>query len=514
MSSSFEEAKYYFGLGLILFEQGDYIGAEGKFVKALLRSPERLSILINLSATLIQLEKWIECEVICQKILTIEPTNYDALLNLGVCLAHNNNEAIALEYLDQAIEINSKSDLAWTNKGNIFQELNNLSAASQCFDTALSINPTSQEALIGRGNLRNELKDYQLALEDFDHVLRLNPSNANASWNKALSLLRLGNFKEGWALYESRWQISGMREHAKKLEVPLWLGKDSLNKKSILIHAEQGYGDTIQFSRYLPALESLGARVWLQTPKVLISLLQTLSPTIKIIESDKIPNERIDFHCPIMSLALAFGTTLETIPSQMPYLFADKYKRQIWRHKLESRSKEERQSQKPFRIGLTWVGSGHYAGKKSVKRDIPANEVKKLIDAFPSISIEFHSLQVERDVNKYLHQLTNGRLFLHDQSLSDFSDTAALISELDLIISIDTATAHLAGALNIPLIQILPDPPNFMSLLVVDKSPWYPSALLLRQTHPGDWSAPIMTASHKISKRLGLAVPQSLQPNA
>jgi tetratricopeptide (TPR) repeat protein len=491
VSNSIENARRCFESGLSLFEQKDFVGAKEKFLEALSIAPDRPSILINLSATLMQLSQWAECEKVCRKILSLESENYDALLNLSSALLHMDKAVEALQYLDKAILISPDLDLAWTNKGNILQELGKFDQADECFNRALTLNPLSQEALIGRGNLRNEKKEYQLALEDFDRALKLNPSNSQAKWNKALSLLRLGNFIEGWKLYESRWEISGMREHKQYPHIPTWLGKESLKDKTILVYAEQGYGDTIQFCRYLTLLEKQGATIIFEVQKSLVDLMKTLSPRIHVVEKNvwSINQEfsQIDFQCPIMSLPLAFRTTLETIPNSTPYLFADKNNLEAWRNKLDEITKSKAIN-KPFRVGITWSGSGHYAGKKNAKRDIPIEQIASLINQFSENEIEFHSMQVETQKNMALRDLVGDNFFVHDSMLQNFSDTAALMSRMDLIISIDTANAHLGGALNIPTLLLIPDPPDFMALTNRSDSPWYPLTTIIRQERCGIWS--------------------------
>ena len=502
MTSSIKAAKHFFEEGLYFFEEAAFSKAEEQFKKALELAPDRPSILVNLSATLIQLRKWGDCEKLCHKILSIDPVNYDAFLNLGVCLSHHDKPAEALECLDKAIELNPHSAQAWINKGNILQEIEEFEQAADCFDKALELNPQSQEAFIGRANLWNELKSYDSALKDLNAALKLNPSNSQAKWNKALSLLRLGEYKEGWRLYESRWEVPGMREHARHFEAPLWLGNEPLKNKTILIHAEQGYGDTIQFSRYIPMLESLGAIVILEVPKPLIEIMHTLGATTKVVESNSIDTQEIDrlidFHCPIMSMPLAFNTTLSNIPNHAPYLFAEARKKDFWRKKLADISNQKSSNATPFRIGITWAGSGHYAGKKNNKRDLNAGDLTILLDNFQGKDIEFHSLQIKHEKNQEIDRLSMGRLHIHNLLLRDFSDTAALMTQMDVIVSIDTATAHLAGALNLPTLLLIPDPPDFMALTATSLSPWYRSVKLIRQVRRNVW--PIEKISNSIKE--------------
>lgn len=437
--------------------------------------------------------------------MSIDPNDIDALINLSVCLSRETLKLEALKCLDKAISIEPLSSQAWVNKGYVYLELEKLNESLECFNKAIELNAISQEAFVGRGNLQNELKEYELALKDFNKALQFNPLNPQANWNKSLSLLRLGNFTEGWNLYESRWTVPGIKECQRHFSAPLWLGKESLKNKTILIHSEQGYGDTIQFSRYIPLLESMGAKVLLLTPKPLTKLMETLSATVRIIEDDypefETLSKKIDFHCPIMSLALAFKTTLETIPIVMPYLSADQGKCDLWFSRLEKLHSKNRIFTKLYRIGIAWNGSGHYAGIKNSKRDIPRNLIADLVNFFQGDEIEFHSLQIERDKNQEILPLIKGQFFNHDQHLHNFSDTAALLSHMDLVISVDTAVAHLAGALKVPTLLLIPDPPDFMSLTNDESSPWYPSISLLRQDKRGNWTAPLNVAKNKIAKR-------------
>ena len=505
MNLAIDKAKYHFALGLDLLERQNFIGAVAEFSQANLLAPDRISILVNLSATLIQLCRWSECEEICQKILRLEPENYDALLNLGVCLSYSDQGSLALEYLDKAISLNPSNDLAWINRGNILQEQGDIDQAGQCFDTALSINALSQQALIGRGNIRNQKMEYQQALEDFDTALIINPSNPNAKWNKALSLLRLGNFEKGWELYESRWEIPGMREHKRHTAIPLWLGEESLNGKTILIYTEQGFGDAIQFSRYAPMLESRGANVIIEAPKSLVSLLTTLSPTINVIENGLLEHssaqyQRIDFQCPIMSLALAFKTKLETIPKSKFYLSPNTNRQNFWRGRLEDISNKNCFN-KPKRVGLAWAGSGHYAGKKNLRRDIPLNEITYSLNHFNRINIELHSLQISPS-QKDLKLLEESNIYSHHKYLDDFLETACLINELDLIISIDTSVAHLSGALGKETWVLLPSPPDFMALVNSPSHPWYDNIKFIRQETPNKWASAINQVSNKLNSLL------------
>lgn len=486
MTSDLEKAKYYFELALIALNQNNDLQAEIELRNALQHSPSRPSILANLSAVLIRQQKWIEAEKICASLLEIEPNSVEGFINLGICEQHTDNLEAALRHFNIALEIDPKSSSALVNKGNILLEKELFGAASTCFDDALKLEPSSEEGHIGLGNLNNELKNYESGLECFSKALSINPNNFQAQWNKSLSLLRLGRYQEGWRLYESRWKISGMEEHARHQDIPLWLGDSPLGGRTILIHAEQGFGDAIQMSRYLPILSNqMGAKVIFEANPALMMLMQTLNPKIQIVSSQLPLLQQIqkqpDFQCPIMSLPLAFETTFQTIPSQTPYLYADDEKRLFWRKRLSGLLKTD----KPFRVGITWSGSGHYAGKKNIKRDVPYDEVKSLVNTLASNSIEFHAIQKELPTECLLNQPK--KLFLHSELLENFADSAALIAELDLIVSIDTAVGHLAGAMGQKTLLLIPDPPDFMAMTNTNQSPWYPNTKLIRQECRGIW---------------------------
>ena len=495
MNASLENAKNHFQMGVNALSKENFFQAEKELRLANQLAPNRPSILTNLSTTLIRQQRWSEAIEFCNQLLEFEPNNSDGLLNLGVCKLHNNECTEALHYFERVIQIDPTLGSAWVNKGNLLLEEGMLEEAAKCFNKTLDLGTHDEEALIGLGNLHNELEEYKQGIECFSKVLEINPNNAQAKWNKAISLLRVGDFKEGWKLYESRWDISGMREYKKNLGSPLWLGKEPLNGKTILIVAEQGYGDTIQFCRYIPKLESMGAKVVMAVPNSLIDLMQTISSSVTIVPDENLFLESllgdIDFFCPIMSLALAFETTLKSIPNHLPYLFVDEKRRNYWHKKMRELRINFETVRDPFRVGISWTGSGHYAGRKNPKRDIPPKEFANLINGLREKRIEFHSLQIEEHINDVLLKMVAGNLIKHDQDLKNFSDTAALMMELDLIVSIDTATAHLAGALNRPTLLLIPRPPDFMALTEGNHSPWYPNTTVLRQQERKKWCAPL-----------------------
>ena len=491
MTENIDLAKAHFDLGLQAMKDGDFSLAEGELRKAHHFCQNRASILLNLSSALMLQEKWPEALIFCLQLLAIEPNDYEGHINFGICHLKTNNPDLALSEFNRAIEIDPYLPAAMINKGNLLLEQNLFSEARHYLQQALQINPNSEEALIGLGNLHNELKDYKQGLNYLSKAITINENNSFAKWNKSLSLLRLGDFKEGWSLYESRWQVPGMGEHARFHHLPLWLGAEPLLNKTILVYAEQGFGDAIQMSRYLLTLEQeMRAKVIFAVPNPLTELMKSLSPTIEILELEDaatLPIEKlIDYQCPVMSLPLAFKTTLATIPTPSPYLFADARKRLIWQQKMiDGSTKYIHHQETPFRVGITWSGSGHYAGKINPKRDIPFSLVSSLVSSLDRYPIEFHAIQ--KDIDSEWVTTESDRLILYKNCFKNFSDTAALIAELDLVISVDTAVGHLAGSLGKETFLLIPDPPDFMSLLETSQHPWYPKTTLIRQKKRGVW---------------------------
>jgi hypothetical protein len=253
---------------------------------------------------------------------------------------------------------------------------------------------------------------------------------------------------------------------------PLWLGRAPLQGRRILLHAEAGLGDTIQFCRYAPLVTALGAQVDLEVPAPLLALLSTLrAPCTLVRRGDPLPE--FDVHCPLMSLPLALGTTVDTIPADVPYLYADPAKVEDWRRHLGA-------ARAP-RVGLAWSGSAIYRNDR--KRSLPLGALAELM----SLPIEFHALQKDIREDDRAAAREFGRLRLHEGRLNDFSDTAALLELMDLVVSVDTSVAHLAGAMGKPVWVLLPFLPDHRWFLDRADSPWYPTATLLRQSRPGDW---------------------------
>ena len=292
-----------------------------------------------------------------------------------------------------------------------------------------------------------------------------------------MSLLHLlrGNLDEGFKYFE--WRLKIKKPTAAQARTNLiWDGEQSLSGKHFVVYEEQGLGDIIQFCRYLPVLEQKGANVTFKVKSNLHALLQTMDSKTSL--NTRLPEEnKIDFELPMMSLPLALKTTVETIPAQIPYLYADDQRKKRWNEKLGNKT--------VTRIGLVWSGSTWH--KNDHNRSLLLNQLTSLL----VLPVEFHSLQKEvREID--IKTLTDfPKINQHQDDLLDLSDTAALIDEMDLVISVDTLVAHLSGAMGKKTFILLPYSPDFRWMLDRADSPWYPTATLFRQPSVGDWDSVI-----------------------
>ena len=442
--NKFEVAKALFLDGLEHLQNQEFQDAEFKFLKSLELIPNRASTLTNLSAAQINLKKYSEARVAAQKAISVESDNSAAYMNLGL----------------------------------IEKELKSCEAAFKFFDKALSLKPDYAEAWSNKGVTLNDLKRYDEALAHYDKALSLEPDYHEASWNKSITLLSQGDFENGLPLYESRWNSEKVSEICGKrfFDKPTWLGVEPLNDKTILLYGEQGLGDFIQFCRYVKLVAGLGANVILEVPEALTGLMKNMAGISQlVIKGEELPF--FDYQCPLLSLPLAFKTNLDTIPNPSRYINLDNFPNKImeWKVRLGSKLKP--------RVGLVWSGNPNH------KNDHNRSILLRDILPFLPNQCQYVSLQKEvREVDKITLD-SNLHILNFAGYLNDFLDTATLIDNLDLVISVDTSVAHLSAALGKDTWVILPHVPDWRWLLDREDSPWYPSMKLYRQTSIGNWNS-------------------------
>lgn len=420
------------------------------------------------------------------KAAILDPSDASAHYNRACLLVGAKLYEEALVALDTAIRLEPRHSEAYNNRGNVLIALGRLEDALASLDRAIALNPKNAEAYTNRGNVLRELNRPEESVVSYDKALAIIPDYAEALANKAISLLQLGDFINGWKLYEARWKceipkrafLNFSEETLQRFNRTAWLGQENISGRTLIVHAEQGLGDTIQFCRYLPLLKMYGAQVLFEVPEVLHGLVAGLNAGVELLgPKSSLPD--FDWHTPLMSLPLIFGTELHSIPAEIPYLSVDPAKAAHWRQKLGVKNVP--------RIGLAWSGNPEHTNDR--------NRSMALLQLAPLLALpfEFHALQKEIRPSDARHLADLPMLQTHRTELEDFTDTAALIGEMDLVISVDTSVAHLAGALGKPVWLMLPHVAEWRWLIGREDTPWYPTARLYRQEKRGDWASLIQS---------------------
>jgi len=438
--------EFHFNLGLALAADNMPAEAEASFRKATLLSPRNPAAWNKLAELLIEDGKAQEAAAACRKALALQPKFPEACNTLGRAM-------FGLDDLDAAIAAFSRAVEQYPNF-----------AAAQC----------------NLGQAMCESGRYDQALVSLRRAIELKHNFALAHWNLALLLLRLGDFERGWPKFEARWRLPNV-DMVMPYQQPWWDG-GPLHGKRILLHAEQGFGDTIQFIRYLPMVIERGGKVLVVAQRELVPLLRCIGGVEQwLSEGDRLPE--FDVHCPMLSLPGRFQTKPADIPAMVPYLTCEATCAERWRGRL-------RKYPRP-RIGLAWTGSP--INPENPTRSFPLAAMAPLGEA---TSGSFFSLQK----GAAAAQSAAAPMPLVDwtDDLHDFADTAALMESLDLVITTDTSVAHLAGALGRPLWVLLKYVPDWRWFIDRSDSPWYPTAKLFRQPRRGDWSAPMRQAAEAL----------------
>jgi len=381
----------------------------------------------------------------------------------------------ALASLDLALQLDPTHVNAMLNRGNTLQSLGHIDEALACYDEVLAHRGDDASIWNNRGNALEAAQRSEEAMDCYARAIALAPGFEVAHWNRALLALQQGQLADGWRGYEWRWKNPHLTVYRQKRDFtePLWLGNAPLEGKTILLHAEQGLGDTLQFCRYVPLVKARGAQVILEVQQPLTGLLAGLDGVDRILSrNDTLPP--FDCHCPLMSLPLAFGTELDSIPAPTRYLSADPNRRAQWEARLGPRRRP--------RIGLAWSGNPDHANDHN--RSIRFTQLAPMF----AIDCQFVSLQKEYRARD-LATLDASGVLRFEAQLDDFADTAALCELMDVVITVDTSVAHLAGALGRPLWLMLPEVADWRWLTGRSNSPWYPSARLFRQPAHGDWAS-------------------------
>lgn len=420
-----------------------------------------------------------------ERALAIAPDHVGARIRLGYALLLLDRSEQALVQCERVLALEPNSGATLHDLGNLLWKLHRPERALECYDRALERQPDSLATFVNRGNVLVELHRFDEALAGYAKAQALDPDYAEAHFAEALLRLRLGDFRVGLEKHEWRGRATDKPSPHRRFNKPLWLGNSEISGKIILIHAEQGFGDTLQFCRYAELVADKRATVVLEVQPALKSLLAGLAGVDTILaQCENLPH--FDVHCPLMSLPLAFGTTLETVPAKTPYLTSAPDLVARWGERLGAHKK--------LLVGIAWSGNPNQVNDH--------NRSMCLRDCLPLFQADVQLVSLQKDVRpRDLDLLRSCSDFIHfGDELRDFSDTAALVSCMDLVISVCTSAGHLAGALNKPTWLVLSDAADWRWLMHRGDSPWYPSARLFRQPRLGDWASVIQEVAAELAR--------------
>jgi tetratricopeptide (TPR) repeat protein len=509
-------------LGSALQELGEFDRALASFGRAVALDPGHADAFYNRGNLFGILKSWPDALANYDQAIALRPDFAEAWCNRGDVLQQMNrleealasfdravsirdgfaqahrNRALALHRLrrfeaslaaaDRAIALQPTLAEAWHDRGVTLHELGRFDEALRSCSRAIELRPGFAETHSNRGVVQHELRQFAAARASFDRAIALDANFAQAHLNKSLTCLLTGDFAQGWAEHE--WRVTEDR----RFTAAPWRGEESPAGATVLLYAERGLGDTLQFCRYARLLAKQGARVVLEVQAPLRRLLSTLDGVDEVLaRGDALP--AFDRHCPLLSLPLAFKTTLASIPASIPYIHCDPVLRSEWGRRLGNTAK--------LRVGLVWSGGFRAAEPEQWSVNARRNIPLALLGALNVPGIEFVSLQKGPEATAELAAARAAgwegpRIADYDALLADFADTAALVAHLDLVISVDTSTAHLAGAMGKPVWLLNRFDTCWRWLLDRSDSPWYPTLRLFRQDTPGDWRGVVARLSEEL----------------
>jgi len=409
-----------------------------------------------------------------RRTMELNPSHLDARLNLGLVLKESGKADDAEACLQQLLAFDPKHPKARINLAALWAARDELESADQTCRDVVREYPALAEAWLNLGVTRQALGDPSNAIRCFGRALELQPGYAEAEYNLGIAQLLTGDFADGWKNYEARWRTDIPIFKPRRFAAPLWQGEE-LNGRRVLVHAEQGLGDAIQFARYISLLAERSAEIIFECPAPLVRLLATVRGAARVISRGE-PLPAVDFQIPLLSLPHRMGTIFGNIPNQVPYL----------RVPDGTAVKLTQTASARLRVGLAWAGNPFHGKDRS--RSIALEKFSPLLALS---GVAFHSLQVGAANRELTEAKSAGAVISLESQLNDFAATAAAIQQLDLVLSVDTAVAHLAGALGKPVWVLIPFAPDWRWLLGREDSPWYPTMRLFRQPRRGDWSSVI-----------------------
>ncbi len=478
-------AEIHYNLANALDKNGQTSESIAEYRQAIRLKPELAAAHNNLGHALYVSGQVDEAIPACREAIRLDPNYAVAHFNIGLFLYSKRQFDESIAALRESLRLKPDFAEAYYNLGNALHELGQFDEAIAAYHQALRFQPVYPEAYNNIGIVLRDKGQLDEANAAYLQSLRMRNDNPPVHWNLALNYLLQGNFNQGWEEQEWRLQCKSSTSPPHNFNQPMWDGRD-LNGQTILLHAEQGFGDTIQFVRYAPMVADRGGRVFLQCQPELARLLKFNPQLGQIISADD-PIPEFEFHCLLLSLPRAFNTDIHSIPAATSYLRVDPALAEAWKERLAS-------APCGFRVGMVW------AGRPTHKRDRHRSfALSQFLPLSAVNNVSFFSLQ-KGPASKQINDLPQSmKLVDFTSDLHDFAETAALISNLDLVIGADTAVAHLAAAMGKPVWLLLPAVPDWRWLMNREDSPWYPTMRLFRQKSPGDWAEVISRVKESLA---------------
>ncbi|TMG84728.1 MAG: tetratricopeptide repeat protein [Betaproteobacteria bacterium] len=483
-----DHADAYYNRGVALDELDRPEQALESYDRTIALRPEYAEAHNNRGLALRRLQRHVDALASYEQAIALQPGYARAYNNRGVALSELDRLAEALESYDRAIALKPDYVEAYNNRGIALGELDRPAEALESCERAIALRSDYADAFYNRGNAFRELHRYREAVDSYERALALKPDYASAHWNLADCYLLLGDFSRGWQEYEWRWKLEQRDSGRREFRQPLWLGRETLQGRTILLHSELGLGDTLLFCRYAKKVAALGAKVVLEIQPALLPLLADLEGVTQAVPRGA-PLPVFDYHCPLMSLPLAFKTDLSNIPADIPYIRSDVERVAAWQAKLGRKNKP--------RVGVVWSGS---TALRNDKRSMTLRDMLALLREWA----EWISLQKEVRESETALLASRADLRHVGAELKDFGDTAALVELMDVLVTVDTSVAHVAGAMGKPVWIFVPfNPHDWRWMLDREDSMWYPTARLFRQPENGDWASVVGRVNEELVRHFG-----------
>ncbi|MDR3627622.1 MAG: tetratricopeptide repeat protein [Ignavibacteriaceae bacterium] len=481
------DENYYLSLATKKYNEKNYFEAEKHFKELIKLFPPKAEYFSGLAVIQKKSGNFKEAEENYKNALHINPSSFESHYNLGILLYEQGKIKEAIDSFRKSIEIKQDLYLAYYNLGNIYREINEFDLSVECYEKAISFKNDFDNAYYNLGVVSEKKRDFGKAFECYEKSTLYNPENLNAQWNLALLYLQIGNYQKGLAKYEIRKKRD---KSAKIIFTRPELKTEPVNNKKVFVYSEQGLGDSIQFVRYLKKLKNSGAYVIFECKPRLYELFKCVDGIDELVPENNYNRSNIDYdyYVSLLSLPLYFNTSLKTIPAEVPYLKINQDKVKEWAGKIKKGQN--------FNIGIAWSGAS---------ANITGKDRSCLLSDFSQLSslegIKLYSLQEKLTYEERINSKYQVISFENFDSVP-FIDTSAVIENLDLVISVDTSVAHLAGALGRPVWVLLPYHSDWRWLLNKQDSSWYPTMKLFRQSKPGEWGEVFSTVANELKKML------------